>query len=808
MKREQKPSQVVGVFDTETANDRATKRSLPVCYQMGECWKPIPELQPQDVETAIYRHVEEAYAHFDRILARGIEENVTPVIAVHNLAYDVHFIMDYLDSAVKAGYTIECCFKSSIKPLAIKVVAAATDDKGKEYTEPVLIFWDTLSFSGKGLARMGQECGYLKAVGEWDYDKIRTPETPLTAEEEHYAREDVIVPFIWLQYWAALNADIPLDRFGKEILTKTSVVRYKTRQIGQSTKYKDGKGKSRKQYDSYALTCKQEAPKTAEDYALMIRSTSAGWTFTASEAAGATYKHVQKYDATSMHPSHMVSHYYPRNFTREHISPKNAWRIVRDVFNTPMSAILKEWYRPFKVAFNARIKFTNLRPKAGSVFARDGVMLHGSALFKDYKPTLANLDDESTANEFNKINAEGYANTVVNARYEFGKLVSADECVISLNELNAWVHAQVYEWDRFEVLDISAACRFLSVPDHVINSVATMLERKKTVKDAMHGTIPTVCPEWLPESVYNEFVEDESEVVEAFYKQVKADLNSLYGMFATNEYKESVIYTADGNFKYDGISGYDKEVKKPKAWYNFGLRIAAWSRVQQCIAMQLINNADLAETFINGDTDSFAWEGKGCSDAKVMAALSPLHAAINTGIDICTRRSGCKRELFTGLGEYMVDCEPAEYCAVANKRYAYKDTNNKIHVASAGVPNKSVARAIEWELKHKRSFSAAVVCGVGYNAGYACNMSGAKYKCAPGFNERLERARTLTDYLGHKYTYPAGSQVGIFLGDTVKILGAGYDDDHIKCLRNGGIIDEYEPPHFYEDLAGKDLHKY
>lgn len=802
-------TQVVAVFDTETTNDAELKRSLPVCYQIGECWKQIPEIEPEDVQATVYREKEQAFAHFTRIVGEGIARNVIPVVAVHNLAFDIHFIMEYINGAFGEGYMIEACFKSSIKPLAIKICTPRVDEKTGELeaADPVLIFWDTLSFSGKGLGRMGRECGYLKAEGDWDYDKTRTPATPLTTEEEFYAKQDVIVPFMWLKYWAGLNGEVPLDRFGSEILTKTSVVRHKTRDMGEARNYRDGRGRKRNEYKTYLLTCAQEKPKTAEDYALMIRSTSAGWTFTASEAAGATWENVRKYDATSMHPSHMVSHYYPRNFTRENISKATARRMLREVFETTPEQLMRRWVKPFRVAFNARVLFTNLRPRAGSVFARDGVMLHGSALFKDYAPAAGDLSDESSANEFNRINGDGYANEAVGAVYEFGKLVSAEAVTISLNELNAWVHGQVYEWDAFEVLDASAACRWLAVPDHIVNSVAEMLGRKKTVKDGMHGKKPAERPGWMPERVFDKLEDAEDETVQAFYRQVKADLNSLYGMFATNEYKETIVY-GDGDFAYDGVAGFEKEVKHPKAWYNFGLRIAAWSRVQQCIAMQLIDAAGFCERLINGDTDSFAWEAPGaCGDAEVLAALRPLHGAIACGIDVCTRRSGRDRRLFDGLGEYMEDCKPTRYCAVANKRYCYESADGRLHAASAGVPNKSVESAIAWELRRGRCFSASVIAGVGYNAGYAPNMSGCKYKAAPRFSERLEQARTVTDYTGRAYTYRAGEQVGIYLAGTVKVLGAGYDADHLKCLKNAAILEEYEPPHFYEDLGGE-LHKY
>lgn len=772
-------TRLAAVFDTETANIPRLTRSLLVSCQLSRVSRKtdFASLRPSDVRTELMRSVFDAYEEFDDIIAEYFSGSLheCPVVMVHNLAYDIHFLMDYLTRHEMLGHHVDCCFKTSIKPLTVTI---------KDGDRILLIFWDTLSFSGKSLKRMGEECGVAKGCGEWDYDKVRHLGTELTAEEEHYALQDTVIPWFWLKQWLEMNPEVSADQLAKPILTKTSVVRYKCKQLGM-----EGGDYGKTKYDRYLECCKRELPKTAVDYNLMLKATSAGWTFTAGNSAGITFENAAKYDATSMHPSHMVTHRYPCDFHT--IDNKTGMMFFERVTTRLLEEVLGSWEQPFDSAFNGRFMFINLRPRKHSIFERDNLMLHGSALFGDYIATEEE-DNYLASMEVNEVNAAGYSNVVVNPVYSFGKLVSADVCIITLNELNAWVHARVYDWDSVTCTSCSGTSAYRKPPEYVKMSVETMLERKKVVKDAMHCKMPEKRPEWVPAFVFEEWERGEAdgEQTKAFYKAVKADLNSLYGMFATNECKEKIVYS-DGDFIRDGIRGMEAMPEKPKAWYNFGLRIAAWSRVQQCIAMQLLTDAECASRFINGDTDSFSFEKsqRFCAGL-VWDALRPLHEAIDDALV----SNGCVAECFNGLGAYMVDCEPSEYCAVGNKRYAYIE-DGRLHVASAGVPNKSVEYAICKELGEGRTFSEAVVYGVGYLAEYSPELSGTKYKAQPEYTERLEDDHPVTDYRGDVYVYPMGEQVGIFLAETEKTIGEGFEEDYRKCCENADI--EYRGRHVY-----------
>lgn len=760
---------VVGCFDTETVNVPELKRSMIVSYQLGTREYGQPgEL----VSTNLYRHELAAYDALDQLARRTHLTNQTPVVMVHNLAYDVYFIMRYIYQHVALGAEVGCCFKSSIKPLSIQIKYPGESD-------PYIVLWDTLSFSGMGLARMGAECGFDKSQ-DWDYSLKRTPNTPLTPEEEEYALRDVIVPFMWLDYWRSINPDVDVSQIGVQLLTKTSVVRQKTRKISEPSGA----------WAKYLHVCDFERPKTAFDYNHMIKATSAGWTFTSGKNAGREVVGAMKYDACSMHPSHIISHKYPTHF-RAAKDMETVKHGIERVMSRDVEWMLAHWERPFDIAFNARIKFTNLRPKANSIFAKDDVMLHGSGLFRDYSALdTETLDDELAVAEVNAINAEDMDNRVENPVYSMNKLVSADTLIITLNELNAWVHAQVYEWDGMEVLSCSGTAKYRRAPAHMMLAVGTMLERKATFKRLKKGILPSKRPEWVAPVVWEALqTGDNPELVESAYLAVKADLNSLYGMFATNEFKQSIVYM-DDTFKGDGIRGVDKDVNC-KAWYQAGLRIAAWSRVEQCTAMLMLNDAGCIKHLVNGDTDSFCFEpNEGITNAHVTQALAQLHSDIERSIGHCSYivKDQLPKGVFNGLGSYEVDCIPETYCAVANKRYAYTvNGETRVHVASAGLPNASAEGAIQAERANGAGFAEAVILALGYDVTYSCAISGFRARNMPSYGELTEKPITVTDYLGQPYEYPAGSLCGIYLYESTKCLGRDCDKDFTQVCQNAGI---------------------
>ena len=213
-----KPYRIIGAYDSETANivNREAIYAYPVSHQLGIIDCPIEDITAGNVEQhcaiTIDRHAVDLYTRLDAIANSQLP--YVPVVLCHNLSFDMYGLSPYLESR-------ECkvLAKSQRKPITFTIL----NDAGK----PALVIWDTLVFSQQSLERMGNDCGYHKAIGQWDYDRIRTPETPLTADELEYAKDDIYTLLVWVSWWLKRNPDILPEMLGLNVVTKTGVVRMK-----------------------------------------------------------------------------------------------------------------------------------------------------------------------------------------------------------------------------------------------------------------------------------------------------------------------------------------------------------------------------------------------------------------------------------------------------------------------------------------------------------------------------------------------------------------------------------------------------
>lgn len=100
-------------------------------------------------------------------------------IYVHNLGYDYTFFRKFLFK--EFGYPKEQLNVKSHYPIMIKF-------------ENGLVLKDSLILAQRGLEKWAKDLDVdaQKAVGSWDYDKIRNQDTQITEEELHYAEFDTL----------------------------------------------------------------------------------------------------------------------------------------------------------------------------------------------------------------------------------------------------------------------------------------------------------------------------------------------------------------------------------------------------------------------------------------------------------------------------------------------------------------------------------------------------------------------------------------------------------------------------------------
>lgn len=198
------------------------------------------------------------------------------IIWVHNLSYEFQFLCNIL--------TWDKVFaRTPHKPMKCSC---------KEY--PQVEFRCSYILTRLSLASWGKQIGVQKAVGDLDYEKIRTPLTPLTDEELHYGEMDcrVLEAGIkeYLKKYKTLR-NIPL--------TQTGTVRRVVKELLTSDK-------------EYVRKVKKLVPKSAKEYKRLQRIFAGGYTHANQMYAGKVVdEFIEHYDFASSYPTVMIAEKYP-----------------------------------------------------------------------------------------------------------------------------------------------------------------------------------------------------------------------------------------------------------------------------------------------------------------------------------------------------------------------------------------------------------------------------------------------------------------------------------------------------------------
>ena len=154
----------------------------------------------------------------------------------HNLAYDYVFIRKFLIEQM--GTPLKAL---NVKPhLPILMIF-----------KNGIIVKDSLILAQKSLERWAQDLDveHKKAVGSWDYEKVRSQKTRLSSDEKHYIENDTLAGVECIQK--------TMDSLGKRIYslpyTATGIVREGFLEIGKSNHAHDSFQKVSPEYEVYEI---------------------------------------------------------------------------------------------------------------------------------------------------------------------------------------------------------------------------------------------------------------------------------------------------------------------------------------------------------------------------------------------------------------------------------------------------------------------------------------------------------------------------------------------------------------------------
>lgn len=212
---------------------------------------------------------------FEQVL-KDLPTDVEFIIWVHNLSYEFQFLCNFL--------TWKSVFaRSPRKP--IKAVS-------EQY--PNIEFRCTYMLTRLSLDAWGKQLGVHKAVGELDYEKLRTPLTPLTKEEMFYCEQDCKVVSAGIRYY--------VEKYGRQKdipITQTGIVRREVKNRLLKDKF-------------YSSKVKQLVPRTADEYKMLQYIFAGGYTHANRWYAGDVIKgYIEHYDFASSYPTVMLCEKYP-----------------------------------------------------------------------------------------------------------------------------------------------------------------------------------------------------------------------------------------------------------------------------------------------------------------------------------------------------------------------------------------------------------------------------------------------------------------------------------------------------------------
>lgn len=821
MRRQGPRYEVVASYDTETSNyscvdaaGDAHRCAWCVLYTFEDLRScGVRRYAPGAGETRFFRHDHEAIAFVEELVEWGRERGVVPVVAGYNLMFDLQTLL----FALNAAHPMRATAQSSTNAYVVDLLAE------EDSKVPLLRFWDTFHLEMRGLAAMGETAGVKKLTGDWDYDLLRTPETPLTDEELGYAAHDVHIIPAYLRHLLEANAWMSATDLACQVMTKTSIVRtFSKREIG-GLSYETEGGRRVTLLSSFLQLCAQEFWGDFDQYALQRACFRGGFTFTAGRFASRVVRRVHSLDETSAHHFLINGRQIPVGFRRA--SREALQAVCESIASTPLESALMSYDHPWLYGIHARVRFSNLRLREGSGFERWGIALVPQGKFALHEATDATNPRGDAAEE--DVKASGYRDTATNPVFAYSKLMSADACELHVSEAELYAISRVYAWDEMEALEGEVAVSWIVPPDYVTLQSNVLFAQKQGMKallktyregEPFAGEIDPRIPEAIRAECMAGLAS--RDFLESYYQStVKGMFNGIYGVQAQNvmrpDYKvELGELEIDDDTRVTRENFHEREPKRKKVLYTYGLRIVGGSRLQLVLAIELLWEAfgDHVRV-VGGDTDSLKVScDEGVTAHMLIDALEPLHDATRRAIARTQRRV---RECFPdysvsleGVGEFEVEnAEPyPEHVELWNKARVTWD-GERAHVTCAGLSRPrgeyTIEDAIGECVARGMGFGEAVSLCLGYNTFVDNSVSHALERTRPRAADRV-RLR-VTDHLGDGHDIDLPEAICLYgaprnVADTTKrsnlcnvryLRSQGLDVDvsekMVQCKRVNGV---------------------
>lgn len=479
-------------------------------------------------------------------------------------------------------------------------------------------FREALSISGGSLAQLAKDyCTTQKLItygpngekiSDLDYTIERNSETPLDNTEEQYCINDVVIlaefsEFMFKQY---IHPEHTIPMTKTSILISQFKARFKDLCKKRDIKYHLPRQTSEDEYHDYIMRCFPEF----ESYKIwMTYLFRGGYVHGDATYSGVTVMGKMK-DITSDYPARMNLDYYPR-------TPFRKWDQLNGLLTADMKKALKN----------------------------KCCIIH--CIFDYIEITTPH-----------SIESKNKVVQALGAKWDNGRLISADLLEVYLTELDFDIYTHFYKWTGLTILSFETAERGKQ-PLFILDILNQLYIEKQDLK--------------------KRGLNDTTE-----YAIKKSGVNTCYGAEVKRIRTQQALYDFDRNiwFTKDTRIDFEKERQKQLLLPQFGIWVTAHARhtLLVDIVYKLVKRG-IAVYYC--DTDSCKHEPSHIAER--------IFKAYNNRIFKRLKKRGIRNPLMFGLGEFEPECknEIVKFKSLGSKRYIY-EYKGKVTACVAGMPKSAI----------------------------------------------------------------------------------------------------------------------
>lgn len=402
-KRKRKVINTINTFDIETTtvrNDNSDKTEgkyshFNYCFVWQACFNGV---------LCIGRHIDEYFRILDSIAIASDDIDARMIVYIHNSAYEFNNLAEYFFKGFTGADSV--LMQSTVRPIFFRY---------KDRIE----FRCSYLLTHKPLSKLSKEIG-LEKGGDYDYNKPRHSNTPLTEREIEYSLRDVWNLYKWLLHEVKLYSKSIGEKSNVFNLpyTQTGYVRRELREKFSNTR--EGRFKLK------------DSELTQEEFQIVHKAFWGGDTHANTKYVGKVVKGVKHRDFTSAYPSAIVTELFPYG------KYKHAPEGVKSLCN----------YLSVGYSVIATYIFENIR----------------------LKPNKSAYIPRAKCEYF-----------TTGAVIENGRIVSADMVCITMCEIDFAVIADLYDFDLTNCYNIMY-CKKRPLNDNIINVLLEFFKAKTTLK--------------------------------------------------------------------------------------------------------------------------------------------------------------------------------------------------------------------------------------------------------------------------------------------------------------------------------------